>query len=155
APGDGLQRRDLDAAARGDRALERAAHRHALARRQGQTPAARLAGMACAQAHARPARRLVQELTALLTSHRAFPGAANSLWFGRYLGILRHEFVGRISEAPVFTGASVIRQPRERTARPLRLGRAGDMVVTAGNEGRKTVFAYKLTGIVEFAVRSH
>jgi len=29
------------------------------------------------------------------------------------------------------------------------------MVVTAGNEGRKTIFAYKLTGIVDFAVRSH
>ena len=29
------------------------------------------------------------------------------------------------------------------------------MVVTAGNEGRKTIFAHKLTGIVDFAVRSH
>src|SRR5262249_20669011 len=46
-------------------------------------------------------------------------GAANSLWFGRYLG------------------------------------RAGDMVVTAGNEGRKTIFAHRLTGIMDFAVGSH
>jgi 4-amino-4-deoxy-L-arabinose transferase-like glycosyltransferase len=29
------------------------------------------------------------------------------------------------------------------------------MVVTAGNEGRKTIFAHRLTGIVDFAVGSH
>ncbi len=43
----------------GDRALERAAHRDAVARRHGQAAAARLAGVAGAQAHARPARSVL------------------------------------------------------------------------------------------------
>ena len=47
----------------GDRALERPAHRHAVARRQGQAPAARLAGMAGAEAHARPARSVLSDLS--------------------------------------------------------------------------------------------
>ena len=64
AAGAGLQLRDFDAAAGGDRAVERAAHRDAVAGRLGQAAAARLAGVAGAQAHARPPRSVIQELSA-------------------------------------------------------------------------------------------
>ena len=55
----GLQQRNLHAAAARHRQLQRPAHGRAVAGRQGQEPAARLAGMAGAEADARPARPLL------------------------------------------------------------------------------------------------
>ncbi len=59
AAGDGLQQRDQHAAAGRDRQVERPAHGDAVAGRQGQEAPARLAGMAGAEADARPARSVV------------------------------------------------------------------------------------------------
>ena len=59
AAGDGLQQRHHHAAAGGHRALERPAHGDAVAGRQGQEASAWLAGMAGAEADARPARSVV------------------------------------------------------------------------------------------------
>ena len=59
ASGAGLQQRNRHAAAGRHRQVERPAHVDAVAGRQGQESAARLAGMAGAEADARPARSFV------------------------------------------------------------------------------------------------
>ena len=75
AHGDGLQCRDLDAATGHHRARQRAAHGIAVPGCGGQAAPARLARMAGAQAHARPARSVVQELARAARSLR-FPKGA-------------------------------------------------------------------------------
>ena len=90
--GAGLQQRDFDAAAGGDRALQRPAHGDAVAGRQGDAPSARVVGMAGVETDARPARSVVQDLEAVHTNGlkvrhgRACPGHPRLAWLKQRRG---------------------------------------------------------------------